>query len=188
MKNDDDTEWLDQYDYGGRDTHTDKVHQIIAPLIGEFLIYFSELEHDLNIAIADIVSLHSHETGYLIVERMNFSSKIDLYYRLHLAYLAKVSYKRSASKKVYVENLGRMRKQIEQINSLRNSIVHADWVSIKRDGNVRVKILTDGEEGRVRFRTSKFSQKQLKSEIIKLHKFMKIFYEFNGSIAHYKIL
>ena len=74
---------LEQYDFSDGE-YLDKVADKYFPLIGEFLISFSVLEQELNIAIADFLHDDCHETGFVIIEKMTTSNKIDLFYKMYV--------------------------------------------------------------------------------------------------------
>ena len=70
--------------------------------------------------------------------------------------------------KKYQDRLLKIKKQLEEINSFRNNIVHANWQSLTKDRFVRTKILTDPDEGRVKFRKIKMDTELIKSKIRKI--------------------
>jgi hypothetical protein len=78
-------EKLDQYDYLFED-YLITVEDKYAPLIGLFLINFSLLEHELNISIAGIFGDDYHETGYVVIEKLTFRNKIELFYKMYVRY------------------------------------------------------------------------------------------------------
>jgi len=73
---------LEQFDFID-DERLDKVISKYSTLIGLFLIKFSSLEHEINIAIADILHDDCHETGYVIIERLSIRNKIDLFNKMY---------------------------------------------------------------------------------------------------------
>lgn len=58
---------LEQYTYPGSE-HIEKVADRYSSPIGLFLINFSILEHELNIAIAEFRHNDAHETGFVIAD------------------------------------------------------------------------------------------------------------------------
>ena len=153
-------EELEQIDYLDND-YLEKVMGTYSRLIGLFLIKFSCLEHAVNVAIADIIHDDAHDTGYIIIERLTVGNKIDLFYRLYLQLAA-------LTKGPWKERLSMIKKQLEEMNSFRNNIVHANWQSLDRDRFVRTKITTDPDEGRVKFRKIKMDTELIKSKIRKM--------------------
>lgn len=57
-----DFEELEQCDYIDSD-YLEEVQSKYSSVIGEFMIDFSYLEHEINLAIADIIHDDMHETG-----------------------------------------------------------------------------------------------------------------------------
>jgi len=70
--------------------------------------------------------------------------------------------------KTWKERLSKIKKQLEKMNSFRNKIVHANWQSLDRDRFVRTKIITDPDEGRIKFRRIKMDTELIKSKIRKI--------------------
>ncbi len=148
---------LDQYDYSDGE-YLDKVVYRYSPLIGLFLINFSILEHELNLAIADIISDRAHETGFVIIEKLTTGNKIELFYKM---YARLESFTNKKNKDV----LNKIREQIESLNTFRNGIVHANWQSLSKDGFVRTKIVVDNQEGYVKFKKVQITPKIIRSKI-----------------------
>ena len=139
-----DYEELEQYDYSDGE-YVEKVLSKYSPLIGLFLINFSALEQDLNLAIADFIHDDSNELGFVIIEKLSMSNKIELFYKM---YIRLESFKEKKNKKT-LENI---RLQFENLNLFRNNLVHANWQSLTKDGFVRTKIVVDNQEGYVKFK------------------------------------
>jgi hypothetical protein len=74
---------LEQYTFPDSE-YIEKAADRYSPLIGLFLINFSILEHDLNITIAEFLHNDAHETGFVILEKLNISNKIDLFYKMNV--------------------------------------------------------------------------------------------------------
>lgn len=148
---------LDQYDFFDGEC-LDKVVDKYAPLIGLFLINFSILERDLNVAIADSVFDDCHELGYVIIENLTVSNKIELFYKM---YIRLESFKDKKNK----DTLYKIREQLKTLNSFRNDIVHANWQTLTKDGFVRTKIVVDNQEGYVKFKKVKITPKIIREKI-----------------------
>lgn len=127
------------------DEYIYKVSNKYSSLIGQFLIDFSYLEYELNVAIAEVVHSDFHETGYVIIEKLTFKNKIELFYKLYVRY---ESFNDKKNKAV----LDLIRQQLKLINDFRNNVVHANWQTLSKDGFVRTKIVVDNEEGYVKFK------------------------------------
>ncbi len=131
--------------------------------IGIFLINFSILEHELNIAIADFLHDDAHETGFVIIEKLTTSNKIDLFYKM---YVRLEPFKDKKNKEV----LNKIREQLESLNTFRNNIVHANWQSLTKDGFVWTKIVVDNQEGYVKFRKVQITPKIIRQKIKEIEK------------------
>lgn len=148
---------LEQYDYTDGE-YLEKAVDKYSPLIGLFLINFSILEHELNLAIADFMFDDCHEIGFVIIEKLTTSNKIELFYKMHIRL---ESLKDKKNKGV----LNQIKKQLESINTFRNNIVHANWESLTKDGFVRTKIIFDNEEGYVKFKKIQITPKIIRQKI-----------------------
>lgn len=157
-----DYEELEQYDIAGVE-YLEKVVDKYSSLIGLFLINFSILENDLNLAIADFINERGHEPGFVIIEKITTGNKIDLFYKL---YVRLGSFKDKKSRKI----LDKIKDQLESLNAFRNNIVHANWQSLTEDGFVRTKIVVDNQEGYVRFKKVQITPRIIKEKIKELDK------------------
>ena len=124
-KNQKDYDELDQYDFSDGE-YLEKVADKYFPLVGEFLISFSILEQELNIAIADFLHDDCHETGFVIIEKLTTSNKIDLFYKMYVRL-------ESFNNKKHKAILDKLRKQLNELNSFRNNVVHANWQSLTKE-------------------------------------------------------
>lgn len=134
---------LDQYDYVD-DEYIEKVSPDYVKAIGLFLIQFSSLEHSINTSIADQINNRTHEIGYQVVELLSTRAKIDLLDRNLSLTLTYVNSKRKEEFKELVNLL-------RGLNTFRNKIVQANWMSLSKDGTVRTKITIDRGGGHVEF-------------------------------------
>lgn len=100
---------LEQYDYTDGE-YLEKAVDKYSPLIGLFLINFSILEHELNLAIADFMFDDCHEIGFVIIEKLTTSNKIELFYKM---YIQLETFKGKKNKKVLIQ----IKKQLESINT-----------------------------------------------------------------------
>jgi len=99
---------LEQYDYIDGE-YLEKVVDKYCPLIGLFLINFSILEHELNLAIADFISDRAHETGFVIIEKITTSNKIELFYKM---YVRLESFKEKKNKDILNKIKGKLHYRI----------------------------------------------------------------------------
>jgi len=148
---------LEQYDFSDGE-YLEKVADKYFSLVGEFLISFSIMEQEINLAIADSLHDDCHETGFVIMERLSTSDKIDLFYKMYVRL-------ESFNNKKHKATLDGLRKQLDELNLFRNSIVHANWQSLTKEGFVRVKIVVDREEGSVKFKKILMTPKIIRQKI-----------------------
>lgn len=151
---------LDQYDYSEEDLIIKKEKKY-ASLIGSFLIWFSNLEHNLNIGLANLISDHSHEDGYVIIKDMTMFQKIELFYNFAFPRV-NFAEKRKAQK---LKTLSSMRRQLEELNTFRNKVAHAKWNTLDKEGYVRVEVITDKESGFIKFKKFKITPQIIKSKL-----------------------
>lgn len=155
-------EELEQYAYPDGE-HLEKAAEKYSSPIGLFLINFSILEHELNIAIAEFLHDDAHETGFVIIEKLTTANKIDLFYKM---YVRLESFKEKKNKEV----LNKIREQLESLNTFRNNIVHANWQSLAKDGTVWTKIVVDSQDGFVKFRKVQITPKNIRQKIKEIEK------------------
>jgi hypothetical protein len=150
-------EALGQYDYYD-DEYLDKVIEKYSALIGLFIIKYSSLEHEIDIAIAEFLGDDFHETGYVIIEKLTISNKIDLFYKMHSRL---ESFKEKKNKML----LDDIKKRLLALNTFRNNIAHANWETLTKEGYVRVRIVVDNDEGFVKLKKVQITPKILRDSI-----------------------
>lgn len=103
-----------------------------APLIGNIVHSFNSLDSTLNSTICEIINNRSDLTGAIVLYKMNFSAKIDLFHRLVRSMEVLIE-KNLPSFPNLVENL-------KKCGTLRNAVIHAEWDSLDEDGYAYVKM------------------------------------------------
>jgi hypothetical protein len=146
-------EELEQYDSRWDGEVMEKKEECYASYIGSFLIWFSNLEHGLDIEIANLINERFHDEGYIIIKDLEMFGKIELYYNLAFPKVH-IANKRKALK---LKRLGTIKKQLEGLAILRNKIAHARWNTLDKDGFVRVDTKTNKENGFIKFRKFKIT-------------------------------
>jgi hypothetical protein len=146
-------EELEQYDSRWDDEVIAKKEEQYASCIGSFLIWFSNLEHSLDIELANLILECSHDKGYLIIKDLEMFEKIELFYNLAFPQVNLAEKK----KVLKLKQLNTIRKQLEDIIVLRNKIAHAKWNTLDEDGFVRVDTKTNKENGFIKFRKFKIT-------------------------------
>jgi hypothetical protein len=144
---------LEQYDSRWDDEVTRKKEERYASYIGSFLIWFSNLEHSLDIELANLINERSHDEGYIVIKDLEMFEKIELYYNLSFPRV-NFANKRKAHK---LKQLGIIRKRLEDLAILRNRIAHAKWNTLDKHGFVRADTKTNKENGLIKFRKFKIT-------------------------------
>jgi hypothetical protein len=103
-----------------------------APLIGYVVHSFNTLEQELNSAICDLFFDDSHTLGLLVICRMNYAAKVDLFKRLLLDRQDAIGNTMPCFE-TFFQKLG-------EAGQLRNTVVHADWESAHDDGYTQCKV------------------------------------------------
>jgi len=112
----------------------------LLPSIGAVVMYFSGMESSLNPALCEMFTDRTDSTGLMVLHKMNFAAKIDLFKRFcndfHLAV-----HKEPKEYEKLVHSL-------KEAGRLRNLVVHADWDSTDEEGYtfVALKINQKGME------------------------------------------
>jgi len=148
---------LEQYDYYD-DTQIEKAFDKYSKLIGAFLIRFSQIEHDLNIYIAETFIDDDHSKGYRLIKNLSFSNKIQLFYEIFLEIATFTNLKNKVKLKRIIESL-------KEINTFRNKLAHANWSTLTKKGFVRTKIVSNNEDGTIQFINVKILPRDIKKFI-----------------------
>jgi hypothetical protein len=146
-------EELEQYDSRWDQELMVKKEEQYAFYIGTFLIWFSNLEHSLDIEVANLINDSFHDLGYIITKDLEMFQKIELFYNLAFPRV-NLADKRKNQK---IKQLTSIRKQLEDLAILRNRIAHAKWNTLDKDGYIRVDTKTNKENGMIKFRKFKIT-------------------------------
>lgn len=173
-------ETLEQLDYF-EDEYIDKVFDKYSKFVGQFLIEFSRLEHSFNLVIAEFFGDDYHDTGYIVIKRLMFSNKIELFYDLYLGMILSLEKMQKKAKILLT-----IKKRLENISIFRNRVVHANWSSLNKDGFVRTKIIIDYKlDGMVKFERVKITPKIIKKNIVEINKLIDVMENFGETIPRY---
>lgn len=110
------------------------------PLIGLIVMYFNGLEKSLDRIICEIFTDRSDSTGLIVLHKMSYATKVDLFKRfsedLHFGCDIKI------------EGYQKLIADLKESGRLRNLVVHADWENTDDDGYtyVNLKISSSGME------------------------------------------
>ena len=130
----------------------------LTHLIGEIVIEFNALENDIDHFLCSMISDRSHQKGLLVINNMMFSSKVDLFYRFANEYIR--------LRKLESGWLQSLVSEMKQCGSLRNSVVHANWMNTDNQGYTELKIKY-GKKG-LEHNFEQFSKNSMKKIIEKI--------------------
>lgn len=170
-------EELEQYDIFDEEL-MQKKEKMYASYIGAFLIWFSDLEHSLDIETANLISDREHMTGYLVIKNMEISEKIELFYSLAMPIISYTSTKR----KQMTSLLTSIRKRFTNLVILRNKIAHAKWYSLDDQGYVRVDMKTYSDTGNIKFRKFKITPTVMRVGIKDIERLGEDLFEFSERV------
>ena len=114
------------------DGPSDEFLEQTAPLIGFIVHSFNTLEDCLNEAICNLINDRSDMHGLLVIHKMNYASKVDLFRRFLL------EMQNDCDKEI--PKLDKLFENLKTAGNLRNQVVHADWESAYDDGYTRCKL------------------------------------------------
>src|SRR6186997_643037 len=106
-----------------------------APVIGRVVHSFNSLDAQLNSSICSIINDRADEIGAVVIYKMTFSNKIELFFRLV-----------KSIELAFGDTLPSFQKLIEDLKkcaSLRNAVVHAEWENLDAEGYTYVKLNFD---------------------------------------------
>ncbi|MBI2414601.1 hypothetical protein HYV31_02000 [candidate division WWE3 bacterium] len=151
---------LEQYDYYDSD-YIEKRRRLIAPLIGNFFISFSQFEHDLNTSLAELIGDGSHDIGYVLIRNMEMVEKITIFSDLLYQYMSAMESKNK-------DLLKKIKQAMIELVEFRNKVAHANWNTLEKGDYVRVKIKPSKESGFITFTKEILSPKIIKTFIKKI--------------------
>lgn len=110
------------------------------PLIGLIVMYFNGLEKSLDSKICEIFTDRSDSTGLIVLHKMSYATKVDLFKRFSEDFHFGCDVK--------VEGYQKLITDLRESGRLRNLVVHADWENTDDDGYtyVNLKISSKGME------------------------------------------
>lgn len=151
---------LEQYDYYDSD-YIETRRKLIAPLIGDFFISFSQFEHEINTSLAELIMHSSHDIGYVLIRNMEMMEKITVFTDLLYQYMSVVESKNKELLKV-------IKNSMIEIVEFRNKVAHANWNTLEKGDYVRVKIKPSKETGFITFTKEVLGPKVIKTFIKKI--------------------
>lgn len=116
---------------GDTDNAYDYVRELI-PLIGEVVLWFNTLETDIDDILCRFISDRTDQKGLLVVGSMMYATKLDLFERFSSEFFRDVGDQ--------PECFSQLLSVLRECGSLRNKVVHANWMYTNDDGYTQVKI------------------------------------------------
>jgi hypothetical protein len=95
-------------------------------------MYFNGLESSLNNALCEIFTDRTDSVGLIVLHKMNYSSKVDLFKRFSDDF----HYGMGAN----IEGYDELIRELKEAGRLRNLVVHADWENTDDDGYTYVDL------------------------------------------------
>lgn len=169
-------EKLDQYDNNPEEEISLKRRIDYAFYIWEFLINFSSLEHEIDIALADRISHGSHELWYHVTKILEVSDKINLLHDLMFQYLCYCDSK----EKIWL--LDKLIERLKSVTVLRNKVAHWKWNTLDCNGYLRVDVKVSKEDGWIIFRKFKITLPILRKGIKEIEKLIEEIPNFLSSL------
>jgi hypothetical protein len=110
------------------------------PLIGLIVMYFNGLEKSLDSIICEIFTDRTDSTGLIVLHKMSYSTKVDLFKRFSDDFHMGTS--------LIIDGYETLISNLKETGRLRNLVAHADWENTDDDGYtyVNLKISSKGME------------------------------------------
>lgn len=132
---------------GETDNAYDYVYELM-PLIGEVVLWFNTLEADIDNVLCGFISDRTDQKGLLVVGNMMYATKLDLFERFTSDF-----FRERGDQPAWLPTL---LSDLRECGSLRNKVVHANWMHTNDEGYTQVKI--------------KFSKRGLEHELVQFSK------------------
>jgi hypothetical protein len=104
----------------------------ILPYIGLIVMYFNSLESSLDSVLCENFTDRTDSPGLIVLNKLNFSSKVDLFKRFCDDLQVGLSVKLSGYEQI-ITNLNESAR-------LRNMVVHANWDATDEEGYTFIKL------------------------------------------------
>lgn len=132
---------------GETDNAYDYVYELM-PLIGEVVLWFNTLEADIDNVLCGFISDRTDQKGLLVVSNMMYATKLDLFERFTSDF-----FRERGDQPTWFSPL---LSDLRECGSLRNKVVHANWMHTNEEGYTQVKI--------------KFSKRGLEHDLVQFSK------------------
>lgn len=142
---------------GDTDDAYDYVRDLM-PGIGEVVIWFNSLESQIDHILCRYISDRSDHMGLMVVSSMMYATKIDLFEKFTADFL------RSSNQPL--EWFPQLMSDLRECGTLRNKVVHANWLYTDDDGYTQVKIKF-GKQG-LEHELTQFTRESMNSIVAKI--------------------
>ncbi|WP_085709529.1 MULTISPECIES: hypothetical protein [unclassified Pseudomonas] len=132
---------------GDTDNAYDYVRELM-PLIGEVVLWFNTLETDIDDILCGFISDRTDQKGLLVVGTMMYATTLDLFERFASDFFRETG----GQPDCFLQLIPVLR----ECGSLRNKVVHANWMYTNDEGYTQIKI--------------KFSKRGLEHQLVQLTK------------------
>lgn len=102
------------------------------PLIGLIVMYFNGLEKSLDNIICEIFTDRSDSIGLIVLHKMTYSTKVDLFKRFSDDFHSACD--------IEISRYNKLITDLRESGRLRNLVVHADWENTDDDGYTYVNL------------------------------------------------
>ncbi len=104
----------------------------LYPLIGMIVVDFNGLESNLDSILCEIFSDRSDATGLIVLHKMGYAAKVDLFKRFNDDFQSSLNTK--------IDGYELLLSNLKEVGRLRNLVAHADWESTDEDGYTYIKL------------------------------------------------
>lgn len=91
----------------------------LLSLIGDVVVFFNGLEAELDQHLCEIFTDRTDSTGLIVLNKMNYSSKVDLFKRFSDDLHSNMTF--------MPDGYDDLVKKLRESGRIRNIVVHADW-------------------------------------------------------------
>lgn len=123
---------FDNHNYGGT---VDDFFEETALAIGSIVHSFNSLDAELNSQLCELINDRTDLPGVIVIHKLNFSTKVDLFYRLIHA--------REIASERLIPCFNMLIENLKKCATLRNAVIHAEWDAIDDNGYTYVKMHFD---------------------------------------------
>ncbi len=136
----------------------EKYLETILPSIGYVVMYFNALENSLDKLICEIIHDDYDNLGLIVLHKMNYSSKVDLFKRLCENHHSQLN--------LSIESFKILISELKECGRLRNLVVHADWENTDNDNFTYVNLRISAND--IEQEYLQFSERTLTSIILRI--------------------